>query len=141
MRSQLTDPLSGRIEWITGAYPPLKYKKPQICLNKLGKPFRKDIGHGDQGEIASYRFNISLFVAGKVPLEIDTVTYAGPSLLQYLSSLIDRAMKTARMWFHTNRGEWFVDIEVTTGQDLPYKEMLDEYRYDTNILIQLIEFY
>ncbi len=141
LREQLTDPLSGRIEWITGAFPPLQYSKPHICIQKLGKPFRKEISHGNVGEIASYRYNISVFVSGTITFDIDSTKYSGPFLLEYLASKVDRALKTSRVWFETNYDEWFEDIEVSTGQNVPYKESLDEYRYDTNVIIQLCEFY
>lgn len=139
LRKKVSDPTGGSGEWITGAYPPLEYTKPQVSVNQIGKPFHRDVSHGDVGEIASYRYNISIFTKGNTHFSVSGKDYSGSSALNYLASLFDKVLKQNKLWWHTKYPEWFIDMEVATKQDLPYKEMLDEYRTDINIIITVIE--
>lgn len=141
LRNAITDPLSGRLDWITGAYPPFVYSKPQICVNKIGKPFRKEVDHGDMGEIGTYRIQVSIFCGNETVVTIDSTEYAGPGLLQKLSSMFDRALKSSRQWFWDNYPSWFEDMTVTAAADRPYRESGDEFRSDIDALIEVIEFW
>jgi hypothetical protein len=139
LRTNITDPLSARTDWITGAYPPFTYTKPQICLNKLGKPFRKGVEHGDIGEIGTYRIQVSIFCGNETVVTINSTEYAGPALVQKLASMFDRALKTSKNWFWSNHADWFQDITVTASSDKPYRESPEEFRSDIDTLVQVFE--
>jgi len=140
LRDNVADPTGeSRVAWITSAYPPMNYTKPQVAMNLVSTPFRKDLGIGDEGEIATYRFKLAIFSSSTV-YTISNVDYGGNNLLQYLASKFARALKTSRDWFTTNK-TWFKDLIVLANQPIPYREGLDEYRHDITFDITVQENY
>lgn len=138
LRANIADPAErGETSWIIAAFPDIQYTKPAISVMEVAMTYRKEAGHGHQGTIEGYRYQIDIFASRRVTVTISDVKYAGGRLVAYLSGAIKDAIEqNARPYFWANLAN-FKDIKMIMANTPPYNAGADEYRKTLGVIIEV----
>jgi len=138
LRQYVSDPAGrGLSTWIIAAFPEIEYTKPAISVMEVAQTYRRERGHGYDGTIEGYRYQIDIFTSRRTVVEVLTKSYSGAHLMAYLSSQVKHALEQyGRTYFNTNLSN-FVDLKMILSNTRPYNEGAEEFQKTIGVIIEV----